>query len=65
MIKQRWGVNVLRIKETPKMRAKVKKKKTIIIIIIISPKYYIHNQMKFKRNSKIPQSLNRAITGQR
>lgn len=65
MIKQRWGVNVLRIKETPKMRAKVKKKITIIIIIIISPKYYIHNQMKFKRNSKIPQSLNRAITGQR
>lgn len=63
MIKQRWGVNVLRIKETPKMRAKVKKKQTIIIII--SPKYYIHNQMKFKRNSKIPQSLNRAITGQR
>lgn len=63
MIKQRWGVNVLRIKETPKMRAKVKKNKTIIIII--SPKYYIHNQMKFKRNSKIPQSLNRAITGQR
>lgn len=63
MIKQRWRVNVLRIKETPKMRAKVKKKKTIIIII--SPKYYIHNQMKFKRNSKIPQSLNRAITGQR
>lgn len=35
MIKQRWGVNVLRIKETPKMRAKVKKKITIIIIIII------------------------------
>lgn len=34
MIKQRWGVNVLRIKETPKMRAKVKKKITIIIIII-------------------------------
>lgn len=63
MIKQRWGVNVLRIKETPKMRAKVKKK--ITIIIIISPKYYIHNQMKFKRNSKIPRSLNRAITGQR
>lgn len=63
MIKQRWRVNVLRIKETPKMRAKVKKK--ITIIIIISPKYYIHNQMKFKRNSKIPQSLNRAITGQR
>lgn len=36
MIKQRWGVNVLRIKETPKMRAKVKKKITIIIIIIIA-----------------------------
>lgn len=36
MIKQIWGVNVLRIKETPKMRAKVKKKKPIIIIIIIA-----------------------------